>query len=228
MANPSFSLSAIGDQAIALGRAAIFYAVDGSDDPTYWDGTGDIKLKHLGYSEGAVAPDPKTEFSVLTLDELTGPAPIRVYQKGEAPVLQFNVLCDSAAAAKLFSPTGKASAGYQRWREARYVTLVLFPEALFLEANAEVSVAYAKAPGAGWTVGGDAATAEQLALIALSMWFWKGYFSRATLSYNPADGGKATRQVEFVSVQDLTKPDGEQLYTVGDPADATIDIDAGA
>jgi len=213
MAPPSFTLTAIDAAAAALGRAAIFIC-------DYWDGVADIALTHVGYSEGAVEPAPNGEYDPLVLSELMA-APIRVFFKGEAPVLQFSVLCATQAQASLFSPTGSGSAGTKRWREVQYKTLVLFPESLFINAGEEVAVAF---DGAQWTIDGTPATAAQQALIDMSMWFWKGYFTRATPSFNPADGGKALRQIEFHSVQDLTKPDGEQLYTLGDPADAGIDI----
>lgn len=229
MANPSFSLNAIDLASAAIGRAAVFYAQTSSPSvPTYWDGTGDINLEHLGYTEGAITPTANGSFSTLTLPELMGEAPLKVYQQGEAPVLQFSVLCGTQALAKLFSPTYSGSAGYKRWRENSYITLALFPESLFIESNAEVAVAFTKGSPGSWTVGGNAATATQLAQIDLSIWCWKGYFTRVPPTFNPADGGKALQQVEFHLVQDLTKPDGHQLYTLGDPADASIDIDAGA
>lgn len=221
MANPSYSLTAIDLASAAIGRAAVFTA-------NYWAGSTDLALTHLGYTEGNIQVAANTEFSNLTLPELTGPAPLKAYQKGEAPVLGFSVLCGTQALAALFSPTAAGSSGYKRWREVTYKTLVLFPEDLFIAANAEKALAFTKGSPGAWTIGGVAASAAQLAKIDLSMWFWKGYFTRVAPSFNPEDGGKAMQAIEFHAVQDLTKPDGHQIWTLGDPADASIDIDAGA
>jgi hypothetical protein len=102
-----------------------------------------------------------------------------------------------------------------------YKTVVLFPESLFVNAGDDISVVYT---GSGWVIDGTPATQAQLDAIDMSMWFWKLYFTRAVPSYSPENGGKALRQIECHSVQDLTKPNGEQLYTLGDPADVAIDI----
>lgn len=228
MAN-SFDLNGISLTEASIGRAALFYAVTGSPAaPTYWDGTTDLRLEHLGYTEQAIQPNANGSFSILTLPELMGDAPLRVFQKGEAPVMSFSVLCGTKALAQFFSPTGSGSGGYKRWREVSYRTIVLFPEALFLESNAEVTVGFTKGSPGSWTVGGNAATAAQLAQIDISLWFWKTYVTRAMPLYNPEDGGRDLTGIEIRGVQDLTKPDGHQLWTLGDPADAGIDIDAGA
>ena len=214
---PSYSLVDYASQALSLGRAAVFYA-------NYWDGSTDLALTHVGVTEQPITPPTEEAFSRLTLGELTGEAALEAYVMGPngQPVFNFNVVDASAAAAALFSSTNTGSAGYRRRRAVTKHTLVLFPEQLFIESNAEVALAYTNTDG--WFVGGDAATVAQLTLIDLSMWYWRGFFYRALPTFTNEDGSKATYQVSFEIMHDLTKPDGQQLWTRGDPADAGIDI----
>jgi hypothetical protein len=100
---------------------------------------------------------------------------------------------------------------------------VLFPEVLFVDADGEdIAIAYT---GGAWTINAVAATAAQLALIDLSMWFWRGFFHRSTPRYRNEDGGKVDFPVTFEMMHDLTKPNGHQIMTLGDPDDAGINID---
>lgn len=207
-----------------IGRASIFYV-------SKWDGTTDLPdtLIHLGDTEGEVALEPNTEFNDLTLPELTGPAIHVRYLSGDNPELSIPLYLADPALRAVVTPKGSGSAGYQRQRLVDEYTLVIFPEQLFIESNVQVALDYTTA--GGWTVGGDAATATQLAYIDQSMWFWRGHFSRPPMTFQHEEAGKAVDVVTFQGMHaDLalaTIPDGERLWTYGDPADASIDINPG-
>lgn len=202
---------------LALGRAAVFYA------PDYWDGNADLALTHLGVTLGEVGPPNAEEINALRLEEITGTAQHEATVKNPDVVIEFSAIVAERTVFELLSPTGSSSAGYRRPRPVKERTLVLLPEALFVEDDEEITVGYTSV--GGWTVGGDAATPAQLALIDLSLWFWRGYFLRTNPVFREADGGLARVPVRFQLMQDLTKPDGEQLWTLGDPADAAIELD---
>lgn len=221
----TYTLTDYATTRLALGRASLWVAGSSLATATYWDESAELTLTHLGITMGEIGPPEETPTNNLTLPELTGAAAHEAYAENPDAVIEFEAIVSSQAQLNVFSPTGSGSAGYRRPPLVTEHTLVLFPEALLIEGNppAEVALAYS---GGAWTVGGDAASAEQLALIDLSLWFWRGYFHRAPLRYRYEDGGRAETTVRFNVMQDLTKPNGEQLWTVGDPADKGIDIEA--
>lgn len=212
----SYSLSDFTAAVLQLGRAEVFYAA------AFGDGSADLDLTHIGVTEDPIEPENNEEYSILTLDEHTGPAPIEVYYKGAAPEISFSVVDGGQSIFDTVSPTGSRGTGYQRRRSVDEKTLVLFPTELFIEDDEEATVAYTTA--GGWTVGGDDASAAQEALIDMSLWMWRGWFTQLTPRYSHEDGGKAMREVAFRLMQDFERPDGQQLYTLGDPADVSIDI----
>jgi hypothetical protein len=75
-----------------------------------------------------------------------------------------------------------------------------------------------------WTVGGIAASAEQLRLIDWSIWLWKVVPNRPKVSHKHSEGNAATDTINWTIVQDMTKPEGQQLYTIGDPEEYGINI----
>ncbi len=212
----TFALSNLQSALRAIGRAVVFRAA-------YWPGNTNLALTHLGDTEGDIAVAPNESFVHLTTPELTGPAKHKSYVAGEDPVVTLPLYMADPALRAIISPTGSASGGYGRQRPVVYHTLVLFPEELFFNVGDD---AYASLvhTGSAWTVGGDALTADQQRLLDLSMWFWRGYFTKPGVPFRHGDAGKAVESVTFQVCQDSTKPDGNQLYTVGDPADALIDI----
>lgn len=206
-----------------IGRASVFYV-------TKWAGTTKLQdtLVHLGDTEGEITIAMNDEYSDLTLPELTGSAIHERYFSGMNPVVSLPLYLADPAIRKIIDPVGTVgSAGYQRQRPVKEFTLVLFPEQLFIESNAQVAVDFTTP--AAWTVGGDAASAAQETLIDQSIWFWRGHFHFPPLAYRHADAGKAVDTVEFqVMHSDLSTtliPDGHRLFTLGNPSDYSIEID---
>ena len=215
----SYSLLDLTTQVRAIGRASVFYSAGA------FAGTGtDLTLTHLGDTEGEITIESNESYSDLTLPELTGDAIHERYYSGENPVVTIPIYAADAALRAILSPTGSASGGHWRRRAVTEYTMVLFPEELFIEADAQVAVAYTTA--GGWTVGGDAATAAQMNLIDLSVFFWRGHFTRAMPIYRHEDGGKVVQSINFQSMFNLDMPDGHGLFTIGNPADSSIEIAA--
>lgn len=209
-------LTAMTAALAALGKAVVFRAA-------YWDGVANLALTHLGNTEGDVTVAVNEAYSHLTLPEQTGPAKHESYAEGEDPVVTLPLFLANRALRDILTPTGNASGGYGRRRPVTKHTLVLFPEELFYNEGDD---AYAQLSydGTAWTLGGDALTSRQAELLDLSMWFWRGYFTKPPISFKHADGGKTVDAATFQVMHDATKPDGQMLYTLGDPADALIDI----
>lgn len=219
MAN-TYTLLDLQAQLRAIGRGVVFYADE-------WDGETNLALTHLGDTEGEITAELNEEYSHLTLPELTGPAKHKSYIAGEDPVVTLPLFYADPDLRAVVSPTGNASGGYQRQRPVKRRTLVIFPEELFFDADTG-EYGELEYDGAAWTVGGKPLTSHQTELLGLSMWFWSGYFTKAGPIFRHEDGGKAVQSVNFQSMQSQLPlsvlPDGQRLYTLGDPADADIDI----
>ncbi|HET7233261.1 MAG TPA: hypothetical protein VFJ16_24835 [Longimicrobium sp.] len=212
-----------GDLATALrtiGRARAVYS-------PYWDGTADLALSLLGDMEGEPKLDPKSSIDTLKVPELTGDAPWEAWETGAAPEASLPLFLADPAQRPILTPTGgTGGAGRIGRKPVKAWTVVLLPEEIFRNAAGEfgTAVTFAKV-GATWKLDGVAFTAEQTRLLKLSVWMWRGFFSRPPITYKMGDGGKAIDTVTFTLLQDRSKPQGQQLYTRGDPADVGIDID---
>lgn len=214
-------LKNISEERFDIGRAAILRA-------PAWDGSTDLfdAMEHIGTTEGPVEIEPNEEYSDLTI-EVTGPAILKRYLSGESPSFDLGIFPDPEKLA-LFSPTGTGSAGVTRRRLVAAHTLWLVAEELFLADDGtgrfvEVPVTYA---GGVFLKDGSALTAAEQELVDMSIIIWKAQFGRATPRYAHEDGGKSLRTVPVQVLQDLTKPQGCQLYLLlSELEDYEYDID---
>ena len=228
-----YTLLNLDDILRAIGRGVIFFATEtaaaADRDPILWDRTGDLYLKHLGDTEGDISLVPNGEVANLTLPEISGGAPLEATHMGEAPALEFPLFLADPDLLPIISPRGSAHAGYQRVCAVTDLTLVLFPEILFREADCSFEdLSYTTAEG--WKVGGDALTAAQETMLELTLWLWRGYFERPTLIWRgmPGDDGKNIEACRFVSMMHTGMPNGHMLWTRGDPATYGIDLEGGS
>lgn len=216
-----------------IGRGVIFFATatqaEADRDPIRWDGTTELFLKHLGDTEGDISLVPSGEVANLTLPEISGPAPLEAVHLGEAPALEFPLFLVDPDLLPIIAPRGSQHAGYQRVCDVTDLTLVVFPETLFREADCAFNtLAYTTA--GGWTLGGVALTPAQLTRLELALWLWRGYFERPTLIWRGGHGdeGKNIETVRFVSMMHSDMPDGHLLWTRGDPNTFGIDLEGGS
>lgn len=216
-------LISVGSQKYDIGKCAIF-----SVKPP-WDGSTDLfdTLVHIGTTEGPVEIAINPEYSELTLPENSGPAALKRYLSGEKPTFSLGVF-PNPAKLKLFSPTGTGSAGQQRRRRVVEHTLWIVAEELFLKPDpttlvvGEVPVTW---NGTAFLKDGLALTADEQALVDMSMVIWRADFERLVPLYKHEDGGKSLKQINVTIQQDFTKPDGAQLFlVVGEADDFAIDF----
>lgn len=201
-----------------IGRGVVFYS-------NQWV-SGDIALTHLGDTEGEIVATPTASISALTTPELTGDDEIEAYVQGSGFVATIPLYVADPAVRAIISPTGNASGGTSRRQPVLERTLVIFPEELFFdEVGSREYEVLAYTTAGGWTVGGTALTARQTALLGQAVWIWRGYFLPAPITFRHDNAGKAVESVTFRAMHDFTKPENHQVYTIGDPADAAIEID---
>lgn len=208
----------LADQLRAIGRAVVFY-----DD--HWTGTRAINLRHLGDTEGEIVPNFNESFTHQTFEELTGDAKHESYVAGEDPSVEIPLFVADPALRAILSPTGNASGGYSRRRPTKKRTLVLIPEEMFYSGDTDTyaEIGYTKA--GGWTLDDKPLDEVQRELLGQSIWFWRGYFSKPPIPYRHAEGGKAVQSVTFQAMHDKTKPEGNKLYTLGDPTRESVGIE---
>jgi hypothetical protein len=224
------SLLPLFSQKYDIGRAAIMVAVTGSpgsEVPTYWDGAAAVDFMHLGNTEGEIAPVANSEYQTLTLPESTGPAPIKKALTGHAPTFSFNFFATKEQLA-ILSPSGSASGGVEGSILVAEQTWWLVPEQLLKKTNADrtvSSVALALSAGV-WTKDGSAFTTEDQRLFDLSLFLWKLHPEQAMPVYRWENVGKGNVACTVHCMQDFTKPEGHQIWTLGgDLVASTIDLE---
>lgn len=219
-----YSLLSLATVARSIGRGVAMYADE-------WDRTTDLELDHLGDTEGEFVFTPNESFVYLTTEELTGQAPLEGYKEGEAPTITIPFWNATPALKDILSADASASGGYSRQQPVQTYTLVIFPERLFFNSATRIydaQVRYTNANGwqknvgAGWV----SLTAEEDRYLNLSLWCWRVHPKKPDTRYRHAEAGKVVEPVEFVLMQNVAMPDGHILYTVGDPIDAGIGLEA--
>lgn len=219
---------------VDLGKARVFYSVNGAGandvTPVHWAATGPLFLKELGLTEGEMSLEPNAEYSDLKLGEYTGPAILKRYYTGEAPVLTVSMFLADPALRAIISPSGTSGAGFESQQPVNLLTLALIPEMLFRGEVGQPLQTLSYTAG-DWELDGDPLPAALERYIGQITWLWACAPTRAPLVFQHADGGRALAQAEFALVQDIYGsdwlPEGVQLYYIGDPADVDIDIENG-
>lgn len=221
----------LGDVLRSLGRGIIFYAPGNVNFRGWVPGSGPMVLTHLGDTEGDITIATNAEVVSMTLPEVTGPGRHNAIFTGENPSVSFPLFLADPALQDVITPTGSRHGGNSFRRQAKEYTLAIFPEALFLEEQDDGTFerkTLGYTVGGGWTLGGMALTAEQVALLDTSVWLWRGFFEKPPRRFIGAPEGKNIETVTFAVLHQSAMPEGHQLYTVGDPADVEIDIEGGS
>ena len=219
------STATIGDLEATIrhiGRGSVFYQVG-----AFAGSTNNLTLVYLGDTEGEITVEENAEFAELTTPELTGPVAREKYLEGIAPVITIPLLGADPALDAIVNPTGVASGsqggGFERHQAVTEYALVIFPEEVFIEGNAAVAVEYTQA--GDWDVGGNAATAPQLALLDKAIFFWRGHFESINRRYVHDDGGKLITEVVFHAMHNNNMAQGHYIYTKGRPDQASPAIE---
>lgn len=218
----NFNLADLTNLKASYGRGVVFYA-------DKWDTVSPLAMTQLGVTEGDINVNPNGATAGLTLPELTGPIPHEMDYLGENPVIEIPLYLADPSLIAIVSPSGSAHAGRSRRGPVKEYTLAIFPEALFLEANAEgiVSEYQVAFDAAGlWTFNGQPLTADQEQLLGASFWLWRVVFNRPTRRFR-GGAGDDKKNIETVSTQSMHHPllpEGHHIYTSGDPFLQNIDL----
>ena len=219
----NLTLASVASVLASYGRGVVFYA-------DKWDpAVGALTMSQLGVTEGDIVVTPNGATAGLTIPELTGPAVHEMDYLGENPVVEIPLYLADPALIAICSPSGSAHAGRSRRGPVKEYTLAIFPEGLFLEADAEGIVSdktVAFATDGSWTFDGAALSAAQQQLLDASFWLWRCVFNRPTRRFR-GGAGDDKKNIETVSTQTMHHPDlgeGHHIYTTGDPFASGIDL----
>ncbi len=206
------------------GRGVVAYGVDApGGDPERWDGVSALILDHLTDTEGDITFTANDTNAALTLPEIAGEAPFEVTSTGEAPTLELPLFVADPDILPIISPIDSAGAGHIRVRDVSERTIVIFPEALFRKTDGTYA---ALTYDGAWKLDGVALDAAHQTLLAQSIWFWRCYFDRPQRMFKGGHGNDAKNIVTATlhAMMHPTVPDGQRLYTTGDPSLVAIDI----
>lgn len=189
----------------AIGNAQVFVG-----DPFTANG-----LVALGAKEGAVRVEVNEQFNDLTAPELTGPAVHeRTLMGVNVRVTVPLILGDPAVYAKI-SPTGAKGGGSSTPQATVKTSVLVIPDQ-------EVAGGLANATGAtaGWvrTAGNGVAGATATdAAPKHAVWLWRASAETPSRSFTYENGGKMIVEVTFQTFFYAANPEGQKVYTVGDP-----------
>lgn len=221
---------------VDLGKARILYAVNGplqaDVTPVQWDGSGPLWLKELALTEGDMNLEPNPEYSDLKLADYTGPAVLKRYLTGEAPVLTVGLYLADPALLSVISPTATAGVGFESYQPVQLLTLVLIPENAFRTGVGQPFKTLAYEAG-DWTLDGSPYPESQQRFLDQTTWMWAVAPTRAPRNFANANGLSALSQAEFALIQDIYGlpflPEGAQTYWIGaNPSDIGVDIEGGS
>lgn len=231
---PQYNLLDLATVVRSLGRGVVMYATSDQAGtiPASWNPTQPLYLQHLGDTEGDIEIETNPQMDALTTPELTGGAAHEMDYSGEGPEITIPLYLADPALEAIVSPFGLASAGLSRRAIAAEHTLVIFPEGLFVTAAPGVAPAAAElAVSAGaWTLGGQALTSAQLAQLGQAFFAWRGWFTRPRKRFlgGAGDARKNIEPVTFRLGHHPDMPEGHHLYTIGNPYDASINLEGGS
>lgn len=220
---PNLSLMDVSRILATYGRGVVF------EGPVWVPADGPPSLMQVGVTEGDIVANPNAVTAGMTFPELTGPAVHEFDYTGENPTVDIPLyLADPAMIAK-FSPSGSAHAGRSRRGPVKAHTLLIIPEAIFLQDDNEGIVhdyVVAWDANGAWTFNGQALDDERQRFLDASLWLWKVVFNRPPRRFR-GGAGDDKKNIETVSAQTMHHPDlpeGHHLYTTGDPFAAGVDL----
>lgn len=175
----------------AIGKAYIYTALD----PTIAS-----SWELLGLTEGDVGVDEKFAFNDYKLPEWTGDAIHERLVDGQDLTVTIPLIWGNADLYDKLAPLGVKGGGRSKPEK-------VVPRATLIIPIAEVGDGLAN-DGTGWT--GGSAPVHSILL-------HRSTFEPGQYAFKHGDGGKVLRQIMVRPMFDDNKPEGQKLYTIGDP-----------
>jgi hypothetical protein len=176
----------------AIGVAEVFVG-----DPFVADG-----MAPLGATEGEIRGELTYTENRLTAPERTGDIAHQTQvQLATANIIVPIVLGDPDLWDKI-SPTGAKGGGSSAFEPVQEMSVLVIPKS---ELSASGTLAY--------PVGGPWAPAAPVN----ALWLWRAYPVPGNIPYRFQDGGKVITEVRFNGMFFPDNPEGQKVFTIGDP-----------
>lgn len=164
----------------------------------------------LGATEGEIRGELTYTENKLTAPERTGDIAHQTQvQLATANIIVPLVLGDEELWDKI-SPTGAKGGGSSSFQPVQEMSVLVIPKS---ELSAGGTLSKPVDPGV-WT---PAAPTNAL-------WLWRAYPVPGNIPYRFTDGGKVITEVRFNGMFYPSNPEGQKVFTIGDPSAQGIDV----
>lgn len=187
MLNP---ISDLSEYINALGKAYVYTAITPTSAASW---------ALLGITEGDVQVEEGFQYNDYKLPEWTGDAVHERNVDGQSMKVVVPLIWGNSALYDTIAPSGTQGGGRSKPIAVETRTVLIIP---------------AKEVGEGLSYDGTVWTP---AAPAHAVWIHRAAFEPGSYSFKHGDGGKVIRSVGIMALFDDTKPEGQKLYTVGNP-----------
>lgn len=187
MLNPVTSISTYLQ---AIGKAYVYTATDPTSAASW---------ALLGVTEGEIAVEEKMQYNDYKVPEWTGDAIHARNVDGMDISVTVPLIWGDATLYDKVMPTGQKGGGFSSPQAVVTRTVLVIPI-----SEVGDGIEY---DGVSW----DPAAPVH------AVWLHKATFEPGTYAFKHGDGGKIIRSVIIRPMFDDTKPEGQKLYTIGDP-----------
>jgi hypothetical protein len=187
----------------AMGVAEVFVG-----DPTIAGG-----MVSLGATEGEIGFEATEASNNLTAPESTGGIPHQATVTLESAVITIPLIMGDPALWAKVSATGSAGGGFSTPQRVQETSVLLIP-------RSELGGGLAYTLAGGWTRtagNGVAGAAGAEAAPQNAIWLWRAYLTRGRVPFRYAEGGKVISEIRATGMMDVSKPEGQMVYTIGAP-----------
>lgn len=153
----------------------------------------------LGVTEGEIGVDEQFQYNEFKLPEWTGDAVHEADVDGQSLNVTVPVIMGAADHYNKVHPLGVKGGGRSAPMAVVETSALIVP---IKEVGSGLSY-----DGTTWTP----AAPEH------AIWIWRATLKPGRYAFKHADGGKVIREVTITAMFDDARPEGQKLYTIGDP-----------
>lgn len=186
-------VTSLSTYARALGKAYVYAAADPTTASSW---------ALLGITEGDIAVEEKHKMNDYLLPEWTGDAVHARNIDGSSIHVTVPLIWGDPTLYDTLSPTGAKGGGRSAPIPVVTKTVLIIP---LIEVDPALGLQF---DGASWSP----AAPEH------AIWLHKASFEPGPYAFKHGDGGKVIRSIGIMPLFDDTKPEGQMLYTIGDPS----------
>lgn len=172
----------------------------------------------LAHKEGPITVALEESYSDLTAPEVTGPAIHDRILMGVSGSITFPAIIDNTVWANI-TGAGTAGGGWSSPVKPIVKSVAIIPDYEVGGGLSHDGTAWTRLAGFGVLGASGAGAAPKNA-----HWFWRCTLSRGEATFSHENGGKMIVAVTIQPMFDPSKPEGNKLWSVGDPRALSVPI----